>query len=55
MGYKDVDGNVKDVFFMVVDGYDKVIFVYEEMSGWSEIIYGVIFYDVLLKVVKNYI
>lgn len=40
---------------MVVDGYDLVMLVYEEMLGWSEIMFGVIDYEKLFQVVKNYI
>merc|ERR1711916_197411 len=36
VGYKDADGNVKDVPPMAADGYDKVTPVYEEMPSWSE-------------------
>ena len=55
MGYKDADGNVKDVPPMAADGYDKVTPVYEEMPGWSETTYGVTSYDALPKAAKNYI
>ena len=55
VGYKDADGNVKDVPPMAADGYDKVTPVYEEMPGWSETTYGVTSYDALPKAAKNYI
>lgn len=39
---------MKDVFFMVVDGYEKVMLVYEEMLGWIDNIFGVIEFEVFL-------
>ncbi len=55
VGYKDADGNVKDVPPMAADGYDKVTPVCEDMPGWSETTYGVTSYDALPKAAKNYI
>lgn len=55
VGYKDKDGNVKDVPPMAADGYDLVTPVYEEMPGWSETTFGVTQYDGLPQAAKNYI
>ncbi|MCW8107999.1 adenylosuccinate synthase [Alteromonas ponticola] len=55
IGYKDADGNVKDVPPMAADGYDLVTPVYEEMPGWSETTFGVTEYDKLPAAAKNYI
>ncbi|MEW9797449.1 adenylosuccinate synthase [Alteromonas sp. CYL-A6] len=55
VGYKDADGNVKDVPPMAADGYDLVTPVYEEMPGWKETTFGVTRYDDLPQAAKNYI
>ncbi|GGF79769.1 adenylosuccinate synthase [Alteromonas lipolytica] len=55
VGYKDKDGNVKDVPPMAADGYDLVTPVYEEMPGWSETTFGVTDYEALPQAAKNYI
>ena len=54
-GYKDKDGNVKDVPPMAADGYDLVTPVYEEMPGWSDNTFGVTDYDSLPQAAKDYI
>jgi len=55
IGYKDADGNVKDVPPMAADCYDKVTPVYEEMPGWSDNTYGVTTFAGLPQAAKNYI
>ena len=55
VGYKDKDGNVKDVPPMAADGYDLVTPVYEEMPGWSDNTFGVTDYDSLPQAAKDYI
>ncbi len=55
VGYKDKDGNVKDVPPMAADGYDLVTPVYEEMPGWSDNTFGVTDYDSLPQATKDYI
>ena len=55
VGYKDKDGNVKDVPPMAADGYDLVTPVYEEMPGWSDNTFGVTDYDLLPQAAKDYI
>ncbi|MBT81130.1 MAG: adenylosuccinate synthase [Alteromonadaceae bacterium] len=55
VGYKDADGNVKDVPPMAADGYDLVTPVYEEMSGWKETTFGVTDFDKLPQEARNYI
>ena len=55
VGYKDADGNVKDVPPMAADGYDLVTPVYEEMPGWKETTFGVTDYDKLPQEARNYI
>ncbi len=55
VGYKDADGNVKDVPPMAADGYDLVTPVYEEMPGWKEITFGVTDFDKLPQEARNYI
>ena len=55
VGYKDKDGNVKDVPPMAADGYDLVTPVYEEMPGWSDNTFGVTNYDLLPQAAKDYI
>lgn len=55
VGYKDADGNVKDVPPMAADGYDAVTPVYESMPGWSENTFGVQDYDGLPEAAKKYI
>ena len=55
VGYKDADGNVKDVPPMAADGYDLVTPVYEEMPGWSDNTFGVTDYNQLPEAAKNYI
>ena len=53
VGYKDKDGNVKDVPPMAADGYDLVTPVYEEMPGWSDNTFGVTDYDLLPRAAKD--
>ena len=55
VGYKDKDGNVKDVPPMAADGYDLVTPVYEKMPGWSDNTFGVTDYDLLPQAAKDYI
>lgn len=55
IGYKDAQGNVKDVPPMAADGYDLVTPVYEEMPGWSDNTFGITRYDDLPQAAKNYI
>ncbi len=55
VGYKDAEGNIKDVPPMAADGYDLVTPVYEEMPGWSDNTFGVTEYDKLPEAAKNYI
>ena len=55
VGYKDAEGNIKDVPPMAADGYDLVTPVYEEMPGWSETTFGVTDYEKLPQAAKNYI
>ena len=55
VGYKDKDGNVKDVPPMAADGYDLVTPVYEKMPGWSDNTFGVTNYDLLPQAAKDYI
>ena len=55
VGYKDADGNVKDVPPMAADGYDLVTPVYEEMPGWKETTFGVTDFDKLPQEARNYI
>lgn len=55
VGYKDADGNVKDVPPMAADGYDLVTPVYEEMPGWTDNTFGVTKYEDLPQAAKNYI
>ena len=55
VGYKDADGNIKDVPPMAADGYDLGTPVYEEMPGWSETTFGVTDYEKLPQAAKNYI
>ncbi|MAJ69832.1 MAG: adenylosuccinate synthase [Pseudomonadota bacterium] len=55
VGYKDKDGNVKDVPPMAADGYDLVTPVYEEMPGWSDNTFGVTDYESLPQAAKDYI
>ncbi len=55
VGYKDADGNIKDVPPMAADGYDLVTPVYEDMPGWSETTFGVTDYEKLPQAAKNYI
>ncbi|RDV26639.1 adenylosuccinate synthase [Alteromonas aestuariivivens] len=55
VGYKDAEGNIKDVPPMAADGYDLVTPVYEEMPGWTETTFGITEYDKLPKAAKNYI
>lgn len=55
VGYKDKDGNIKDVPPMAADGYELVTPVYEEMPGWSDTTFGVTEYDKLPQAAKNYI
>ena len=55
VGYKDKDGNVKDVPPMAADGYDLITPVYEEMPGWSDNTFGVTDYESLPQAAKDYI
>ena len=55
VGYKDADGNVKDVPPMAADGYEKVTPVYEEMPGWTDNTFGVTEFEALPQAAKNYI
>ena len=55
VGYKDADGNVKDVPPMAADGYDLVTPVYEEMPGWKDSTFGVTEYNKLPQEARNYI
>ena len=55
VGYKDADGNVKDVPPMAADGYEKVAPVYEEMPGWTDNTFGVTEFEALPQAAKNYI
>jgi len=55
VGYKDAEGNIKDVPPMAADGYDLVTPVYEDMPGWSETTFGVTDYEKLPQAAKNYI
>ncbi|MFS1701941.1 adenylosuccinate synthase [Aestuariibacter sp. GS-14] len=55
VGYKDKDGNIKDVPPMAADGYELVTPVYEEMPGWSDTTFGVTEYEKLPQAAKNYI
>jgi len=55
VGYKDADGNVKDVPPMAADGYEQVTPVYEEMPGWTDNTFGVTEFDALPQAAKNYI
>ncbi|MEC8416214.1 MAG: adenylosuccinate synthase [Pseudomonadota bacterium] len=55
VGYKDADGNVKDVPPMAADGYEQVTPVYEEMPGWTDNTFGVTEFEALPQAAKNYI
>ena len=55
VGYKDADGNVKDVPPRAADGYEKVTPVYEEMPGWTDNTFGVTEFEALPQAAKNYI
>ncbi|WP_018982595.1 adenylosuccinate synthase [Salinimonas chungwhensis] len=55
VGYKDAQGNVKDVPPMAADDYDRITPVYEEMPGWSDNTFGVQSYDALPQAAKDYI
>ena len=55
VGYKDADGNVKDVPPMAADGYEQVTPVYEEMPGWTDNTFGVTKFEALPQAAKNYI
>ncbi len=55
VGYKDAEGNVKDVPPMAADGYEKIRPVYEEMPGWSENTFGVQDFEALPQQAKDYI
>ncbi|GEA10225.1 adenylosuccinate synthase [Alteromonas sp. KUL49] len=55
VGYKDADGNVKDVPPMAADGYDLVTPIYEEMPGWTDNTFGVTTYEDLPQAAKDYI
>ncbi|MCW8090848.1 adenylosuccinate synthase [Alteromonas sp. ASW11-130] len=55
VGYKDAEGNIKDVPPMAADGYDLITPVYEAMPGWSENTFGVTEYDKLPQAAKDYI
>jgi len=55
VGYKDKNGQVRDVPPMAADGYDEMEPVYEEMPGWSENTVGVTDYNDLPAQARNYI
>ena len=55
VGYKDAEGNIKDVPPMAADGYDEVTPVYEEMPGWNTNTYGITSFNELPEAAKNYI
>ncbi len=55
VGYKDAEGNIKDVPPMAADDYDTMTPVYEEMPGWQDNTFGVTDYDALPQAAKNYI
>lgn len=55
IGYKDAQGNIRDVPPMAADGYDLITPVYESMPGWSENSFGVTDYEELPQAAKNYI
>lgn len=55
IGYKHVDGKIKDVPPMAADDYDLIEPVYESMPGWSENSFGVTSFDNLPQAAKNYI
>ncbi|EGJ33159.1 adenylosuccinate synthase, partial [Moorena producens 3L] len=55
VGYKDADGNVKDVPPMAADGYEAVTPVYESMPGWSDNTFGAKTIDALPQAAKDYI
>lgn len=55
IGYKYVDGKIKDVPPMAADDYDLIEPVYESMPGWSENSFGVTSFDNLPQAAKNYI
>lgn len=55
VGYKDAEGNVKDVPPMAADGYEMIRPVYEEMPGWSENTFGIQDFEALPQQAKDYI
>ena len=55
VGYKHVDGSIKDIPPMAADDYETVTPVYEEMPGWSDTTFGVRSYDELPEAARNYI
>ncbi|MFC3093694.1 adenylosuccinate synthase [Alteromonas sediminis] len=55
VGYKDKNGQVRDVPPMAADGYDEMKPVYEEMPGWTESTVGVTDYNALPPQARNYI
>lgn len=55
VGYKQIDGSVKDVPPMAADDYENIEPVYEEVSGWSESTFGVKNYDELPQQAKDYV
>jgi adenylosuccinate synthase len=55
VGYKDKNGQVKDVPPMAAEDYEEVTPVYEEMPGWTESTFGVQDYNDLPSQARNYI
>ncbi|AWL13281.1 Adenylosuccinate synthase [Saliniradius amylolyticus] len=55
IGYKDAEGNVRDVPPMAADGYEKVVPVYEEMPGWQDNTFGVKTIEELPQAALDYI
>lgn len=55
VGYEDVQGKMLDVFLVDVVDYDGIQLVYEEVLGWSELIYGVQFLEDLFVNVIVYV
>lgn len=55
VGYKGVDGIIRDVPPMAAEGYELVEPVYEDMPGWSENTFGQTDVNKLPQAAKNYI
>lgn len=55
IGYKQANGEIKDVPPMAADDYDLIEPVYESMPGWSENSFGVTSFDKLPQAAKDYI